>query len=76
MRVIRIERSAHLHAEIESLAPKNLGIDRAGEFRQTVKALWRWSCREPIEIAIWSSDVAVRAGCDIDNDFSLWHMPL
>jgi hypothetical protein len=43
------------------------------EFRETVEVLWSWPFRQPIEIAIGSSHVAVRARRNIDDDFSLWH---
>ena len=73
MHVIRAKARAHLHTQVEGLAAENLGVNGARKFRQTVEALWgRTSC-QPIKIAIGSSDVAVRAGRNIDDDFSLWH---
>jgi hypothetical protein len=43
------------------------------EFQETVEALWSLPFRQPIEIAIGSSHVAVRARRNIDDDFSMWH---
>src|SRR5215471_6277909 len=73
MHVICAEAGAHLHAQVEGLATENLGIDGARKFRQTVEPLWSRPSGQPIEIAIGSSDVAVRARRNIDDDFSLWH---
>ena len=70
---IRTEARAHLQTPIEGLAAEDLGIGGALEFRETVKALWSRPFRQPIEIAIGSSNVAIHAGRDIDDDFSLCH---
>jgi hypothetical protein len=43
------------------------------KLRETVEALWSLPSRQPIEIAIYPSDIAVRARGDIDYDLSLWH---
>src|SRR5216684_7702367 len=67
------EARAHLQTPVEGLAAEDLGIGGALEFRETVEALWSWPFRQPIEIAIWSSHVAVRARRNIHDDFSLWH---
>jgi len=67
------EACAHLQTPVEGLAAEDLGIGGALEFRETVEALWSWPFRQPIEIAIGSSHVAVRARRNIDDDFSLWH---
>jgi hypothetical protein len=67
------EARAHLQTPVEGLAAEDLGIGGALEFRETVEALWSWPFRQPIEIAIGSSHVAVRARRNIDDDFSLWH---
>jgi hypothetical protein len=70
---ITTEARAHLQTPVEGLAAENLGIDGALEFRETVKALWSWPFRQPIEIAIGPSHVAVRARRNIDDYFSPWH---
>src|SRR5215813_9798974 len=67
------EARAHLQTPVEGLAAEDLGIGGALEFPETVEALWSWSFRQPIEIAIGSSHVAVRARRKIDDDFSPWH---
>src|SRR5437868_5835469 len=67
------EERAHLHTAVEGLAAEDLGISGALEFRETVEALWNRPFGQPIEIAIHSSHVAVRAGRNIHDDFSLWH---
>ena len=67
------EARAHLQTPVEGLAAENLGVGGALEFREAVEALWGWTFREPIEITIGSSHVTVRAGCNIDDDFSLLH---
>jgi len=69
------EARAHLQTPVEGLAAEDLGIGGALEFRETVEALWSRPFRQPIEIAIWSSHVAVRARRNIHDDFSLWHAP-
>jgi hypothetical protein len=61
------EARAHLQATVEGLAAKDLGIGGALEFRQTVEAFWSWPFRQPIEIAIGSSNVAVSARRDVDD---------
>src|SRR5262249_37436981 len=61
---------AHLQAPIEGLAAEDLGVGGALELRETVETPWSWPLRQPIEIAIRSSQVTVRARCDIDDDFS------
>jgi len=70
---ISTEACTHLQTPVEGLAAENFGICGAFEFRETVEALWSWPFRQPIEITIGSSHVAVRARCDIDDDFSLSH---
>src|SRR5215472_1429974 len=70
---IRTEARAHLQTSVEGLAAEDLGIGGALEFRETVEALWSWAFRQPIEIAIGSSHVAIRARRNIDDDFSLLH---
>jgi len=67
------EARTHLKTPVEGLAAEDLGIGGALEFRETVEALWSRPFRQPIEIAIGSSHVAVRARRNIDDDFSLWH---
>jgi len=67
------EARTHLQTLVEGLAAEDLGIGGALEFRETVKALWSWAFRQPIEIAIGSSHVAIRARRNIDDDFSLLH---
>src|SRR5438105_1590534 len=69
----RSEARAHLQTAVEGFAAEDLGIGGALEFRETVEALWSWPFGQPIEIAIRSSHVAVRAGRNIHDDFSLWH---
>jgi len=71
--VIYAETRAQLQAQIEGLATENFAIDCARKLRQAVEALGSGAARQPIEIAIGTSDVAVRAGRNIDDDFSLWH---
>jgi hypothetical protein len=66
------EARAQLKAAVVGLATEDLGIDGALEFRQTVEALRSRPFRQPIEIAIGSSHVAVRARRKIHYDFSLW----
>src|SRR5215467_13862676 len=70
---IRSEARAHLQTPVEGLAAEDLGIGGALEFRETVEALWSWPFRQPIEIAIGSSHVAVCARRNINDDFSLLH---
>jgi hypothetical protein len=69
----RTEARAHLQTPVKGLTAEDLGIGGALEFRETVEALWSRPFRQPIEIAIWSSHVAVRARRNIHDDFSLWH---
>ena len=70
--VIYAETRAQLQAQIEGLATENFAIGCARKLRQAVETLGS-GARQPIEIAIGTSDVAVRAGRNIDDDFSLWH---
>ena len=69
----RTEARAHLQTPVEGLAAEDLGIGGALEFRETVEAFWSRPFRQPVEIAIGSSHVAVRARRNIHDDFSLWH---
>jgi hypothetical protein len=69
------EARAHLQTPVKGLAAEDLGIGGALEFRETVEALWSRPFRQPIEIAIGSSHVAIRARRNIHNDSSLWHAP-
>ena len=71
----RTEARAHLQTPVKGLTAEDLGIGGALEFRETVEALWSRPFRQPIEIAIWSSHVAVRARRNIHDDFSPWHAP-
>src|SRR5262245_21974520 len=66
------EARAHLQTPVKGLAAEYLGIDGALEFRETVEALWSRPFSQPIEIAIRSSHVAVRARRNIHDDLSLW----
>src|ERR687887_509636 len=68
--------SAHHPDVLASLLAEAFGKD-ADRVRHELDA-GRHGCRsrppsQPIEIAIGSSDVAVRARRDIDDDFSPWH---
>ena len=67
------EARAHLQTPVEGLAAKYLGIGGALEFRETVEAAWSRPFGQPIEIAIASSHVAVRARRNVHDDFSLCH---
>jgi hypothetical protein len=71
----RTEARAHLQTPVEGLTAEDLGIGGTLEFRETVEALWSRAFRQPIEIAIWSSHVAVRARRNIHNDFSVPRPP-
>jgi len=71
----RTEARAHLQTPVEGLTAEDLGIGGALEFWETVEALWRRPFRQPIEIAIWSSHVAVHARRNVHDDFSLWQAP-
>src|SRR5512142_1037921 len=62
--VMRAELRPQLKTPLEGLAAEDLGINGALEFRDAVEALWSRPFRQPIEIAVRSSDVAVRAGRD------------
>jgi len=73
MRGAGAEARAELQTPIEGLATENLGVDGALEFRETVEALWGRPFRQPIEVAIEPSDEAVRARCDVYDDFSRGH---
>src|SRR5215472_6876171 len=70
---IRTEARAHLQTPVEGLAAEDLGIGGALEFRETVEALWSRPFRQPVEISIASSHVAVRARRNIHDEFSLGH---
>src|SRR5215472_9795876 len=59
------EARAHLKTLVESLAAEYFGIRGELEFREAVEALWSWPFCQPIEIAIRSGHVAVRAGRNI-----------
>src|SRR5947209_4358420 len=61
MHVTWAKARTHLHTLVEGFAAKDLGVDGAREFRQTVEAFGSRTPRQPIEIAIRSSDVAVSA---------------
>jgi len=67
------EAGPHLQTPVVGLAAEDLGIAGALEFRETIEAFWSWPFRQPIEIAIGSSHLAVRARRNIDDDFSHWH---
>ncbi len=67
------EARAHLQTPVEGLAAEDLGVGGALEFRESIKAVGSWPFRQPIEIAIRSSHVAVRARGNVHDDFSLWH---
>src|SRR5947209_6818728 len=67
------EACAHLETPVEGLAAEDFGIGGALEFRQTVEALWSRPIRQPIEIAVWTRHVAVRARRNIHDDLSLCH---
>ena len=71
MHGICTEARTHLQTPVESFAAEDPGIGRALEFRKTVEALWSWPFRQPVEIAIGSSDVAVRARRNIDDGLAL-----
>ena len=73
MHGICTEARAHLQTPVEGLAAEDLGIGGALEFRETVEALWSRPFRQPIEIAIGSSHVAIRARRNIHDDSSLRH---
>src|SRR5258705_1126139 len=69
------EARTHPQTMVEGLAAEDLGIGGALEFRETVEALRGWPFRQPIEIAIGSSHVAICARRNVDNDSSQWHHP-
>ena len=73
MHSICTEARAPLQTPIEDLAAEDRGIGGALESSKTVEGLWSWSFRQPIEIAIGSSHIAVCARRNIDDDPSLLH---
>src|SRR3984957_13960198 len=73
VQVICAEVRAHLDTQVECLSTENLRVDRAHEFWQTVKTLRRRPIRQPVDVAVRSSDVTINARRDVNDDFSLPH---
>ena len=71
--VICAEVRAHLDTQVESLSTENLRVDRAHEFWQAVKTFRRRPIRQPVDVAVRSSDVTISTRRDVNDDFSLRH---
>ena len=67
------EARAQFKTPFEGFAAEDLGFDGAFELRKTVESLWSGTFRQPIEIAVRPSHVAVSTGRNVNYDFSLRH---
>src|SRR5437016_8887610 len=67
---LRVELRPHARAHLVSLPAKQLRVYRPHEGVHAIEAFWRRAGRQPFEIAVRTRDVSVRAGCDVDDDFS------
>src|SRR5438270_9367666 len=67
---LRVELRPHAQAHLVSLPAKQLRVYRPHEGVHAIEAFWCRAGRQPFEIAVRTRDVSVRAGCDVDDDFS------
>jgi len=68
--LLRVERRPHAQAHLVGLPAKQLGVDRPHEGAHAIRTSGRGAGRQPFEVPVRTRDVAVRAGCDVDNDVS------
>src|SRR5580765_2984734 len=71
--VVAIECGAQLHADLVRLAAQHLRVDRPHELSHSIESLGSWAACQPFEVAVWSGDITVRAGCDVDDNLPLFN---
>jgi hypothetical protein len=65
--VICAEVRPHLDTQVECLSTENLRVHRAHEFWQTVETFRRRTIRQPVDVAVRSSDVTISARRDVND---------
>jgi len=68
--IIRAELCSHAQARFISFPAQQLRIDRLHEGLHAIEAFGSRARRQPFNITVRTRDVTIRAGCDVDDDFS------
>src|ERR1700693_1584315 len=67
---LRVELRSHVQAYVVGLPAQQHRVDRLHEGVHSVETFGSRAGRQPFEVTIWTRDVAVGAGCDVDDDVS------
>src|SRR6266540_7016915 len=67
---LRVELRPHAQAHLVRLPAKQHHVDRLHEGVHAIETFGSGAGRQPFEITVRPRDVTVRAGCDVDDDFS------
>src|SRR6266496_727100 len=68
--LLRVELRPHAQAHLVGLPAEQFGIDRLHEGVHAVETGGLGARRQPFDITVRARDVAVGAGCDMDDDLS------
>src|SRR5262249_39307078 len=66
--VVAIKLRAHSQAQIVCLPAQQLRVDGLHETSHSVEPFGSGTAREPLDVTVWPSDVAVSAGRNVDDD--------
>src|SRR5438270_4559375 len=69
-RILCVELRTHAQAHLVGLPSKQLRVDRPHEGVHAIETIGSRAGRQPVEITVRMRDVAVRAGCDVDDNVS------
>jgi hypothetical protein len=69
---VAIERRAHTQAQIVCLPAQQLRVDGLHEPSHPVEPFGSGTAREPLDVIVWPSDVAVSAGRNVDDDLPIF----
>src|SRR6266550_251862 len=67
---LRVELRPHAQAHLVGLPANQCRVDRPHEGIHAIETFGSGAGRQPFEITVRTRDVAVRAGCEVDDDVS------
>src|SRR5215510_14792987 len=70
--VVAIELRAHTQAQIVGLPAQQLRVDGLHEPSHPVEPFGSGTAREPLDVTVWPSDVAVSAGRNVNDDLPVF----
>ena len=70
--VVAIKLRAHTQAQIVCLPTQQLRVDGLHEPSHPVEPFGSGTAREPLDVTVWPSDVAVSAGRNVNDDLPVF----